>query len=156
MRIVVAAVGRLGPARAGAPEAALFKHYADRLTPPPLVREVTLKRALSGVAAVGAEAKLLLDAVPKGARMVALDAKGKALSSEALAGRLRGWRDDGVRQVAFLIGGADGLDASVLARADLVLSLGSMTWPHLLVRGMLAEQLYRAQCINAGHPYHRG
>jgi 23S rRNA (pseudouridine1915-N3)-methyltransferase len=77
------------------------------------------------------------------------------LSSAALAKRLGKWQATGIRDLAFIIGGAEGLDTAVLERADLVLSLGTMTWPHLLVRVLLAEQLYRAQCILAGHPYHR-
>ena len=102
------------------------------------------------------EGALLLAAVPAGATVVVLDAGGRALDSPALAARLRTWRDAGVGDVAFLIGGAEGLDADVVAGADLVLSLGPMTWPHLLARAMLAEQIYRAQCILEGHPYARG
>lgn len=101
------------------------------------------------------EGRLLLDAVPKDAAVAALDEKGRTFSSSALAVRIGEWRDRGVRDLAFLIGGADGLNGEVLKRADLVLSLGPMTWPHMLVRGLLAEQLYRAQCILSGHPYHR-
>lgn len=101
------------------------------------------------------EALALLRRVPPGAVVVALDQRGTALTSPDLANRLGGWRDDGRREIAFLIGGAAGLGRSVLDRADLVLSLGPMTWPHLLVRAMLAEQLYRAVMILQGHPYHR-
>ncbi len=101
------------------------------------------------------EAELILAALPPGARLIALDERGAAWSSVELAGRLAGWRDAGTGAVAFAIGGADGLGSAVLDRADAVLSLGKMTWPHLLVRGMLLEQLYRAQQILAGHPYHR-
>jgi 23S rRNA (pseudouridine1915-N3)-methyltransferase len=93
--------------------------------------------------------------VPGGARLVALDQRGAAWTSADLADRLAGWRLRGVRELAFAIGGADGLGTAVIERADAVLSLGAMTWPHLLVRGMLLEQLYRAQQILAGHPYHR-
>ena len=98
----------------------------------------------------------LLKGLPEGAHVVALDGSGKALTSEAFAARLARIRDDGASVVAFLIGGADGHGASVLTRADTVLSLGPMTWPHLLVRAMLAEQLWRAASILSGHPYHRG
>jgi len=93
--------------------------------------------------------------LPRATRLVALDAHGAAWSSIELARRLAGWRDAGTAAVAFAIGGADGLGGAVIKRADAVLSLGPMTWPHLLVRGMLLEQLYRAQQIRAGHPYHR-
>lgn len=102
------------------------------------------------------EGEALLAAIPGGARIVALDERGRSESSEALANRLGRWRDDGVRTAGFIIGGADGLDESVRKKADLVLSFGALTWPHMLVRAMLAEQLYRAQSILAGHPYHRG
>ena len=102
-----------------------------------------------------AEAALLARAVPDGAVVVALDERGLALSSPDLAGRLAGWRDEGRRDAAFVIGGADGLDPILRDSADLALSLGPMVWPHMLVRAMLAEQLYRATSILAGAPYHR-
>lgn len=94
-------------------------------------------------------------AEPRAATVV-LDERGAALSSAALAARLAAWRDEGRREARFLIGGADGHDAATRGAADLLLGLGPATWPHLLVRAMLAEQLYRAVSINAGHPYHRG
>ena len=101
------------------------------------------------------EGELLLGGLPARVPLIALDECGSAWSSRALADRIGAWRDRGVPELAFAIGGADGLDAVVLSRAEAVLSLGPMTWPHLLVRGMLLEQLYRAQQILAGHPYHR-
>ncbi len=101
------------------------------------------------------EGNLLLQAVPKGAIVVALDGKGTQFTSEEFAQRLGKWRDTGVAEVIFLIGGADGLAENVRAKANYVMSLGAMTWPHLLARGMLLEQIYRAQTILAGHPYHR-
>lgn len=84
-----------------------------------------------------------------------LDETGRDLGSAGLAAQLGRWRDDGVREVRFLIGAADGHDAATRAGADLLLSFGKATWPHMLVRAMLAEQLYRAATIMAGHPYHR-
>ena len=108
--------------------------------------QVILKRA---------EAELLLAAIPQGSVVVALDERGKALSSEAFAAKMGAWRDQGAADIAFLIGGADGHGDAVRARADFLLALGPMTWPHMLVRGMLTEQIYRAQQILAGHPYHR-
>jgi 23S rRNA (pseudouridine1915-N3)-methyltransferase len=90
-----------------------------------------------------------------GAPLVALDEHGAAWSSRHLADRIAAWRDRGTAELAFAIGGANGLERVVLDRAEAILSLGPMTWPHLLVRGMLLEQLYRAQQILAGHPYHR-
>ncbi len=101
------------------------------------------------------EAELILGALPAGARLVALDRGGGAWSSRDFAERLALWRDRGSGVIAFAIGGAEGLGAAVIDRADEVLSLGALTWPHFLVRGMLLEQLYRAQQILAGHPYHR-
>jgi 23S rRNA (pseudouridine1915-N3)-methyltransferase len=101
------------------------------------------------------EGELLLQAVPAGATLVALDRRGKVLDSEAFAARLGTWRDNSVSDLAFLIGGADGHTEQLLQKSALVLSFGTMTWPHMLARGMLAEQIYRAQQLLAGHPYHR-
>jgi 23S rRNA (pseudouridine1915-N3)-methyltransferase len=101
------------------------------------------------------EAALILGALPVRARLIALDEHGAMWSSRILADRLAAWRDQGVAELAFAIGGADGLGGEILDRADATLSLGPMTWPHLLVRSLLLEQLYRAQQILAGHPYHR-
>jgi 23S rRNA (pseudouridine1915-N3)-methyltransferase len=154
MRILIAAVGRFG-GRRGGPERTLFDHYAERIIPPPALREVEEKRPLPAPQRRRREGELLLAQVPKGAVMVALDEGGRTLSSADFARRLAAWRDQAGRDLAFLIGGADGLDEAVTEGADLVLSLGPMTWPHLMVRGLLAEQIYRAQCINSGHPYHR-
>jgi 23S rRNA (pseudouridine1915-N3)-methyltransferase len=100
------------------------------------------------------EAAALLAALPRGALVIVLDGGGQALTSIALSERLEQWLASG-RTPCFLIGGAEGLDAAVLAQADVALSLGPMTWPHFLVRAMLAEQLYRARSIASGHPYHR-
>ena len=150
MRLTIVAVGRQ---RAG-PLKELERHYAERITLPLTIREVEEKRKLTAAELKLREAAVLLDAAPESATLVALDGRGKALSSADLAKRLDAWRQGGA-DVAFLIGGAEGLHDSVLEKASLVLSLGAMTWPHLLVRAMLLEQLYRAQQILAGHPYHR-
>jgi 23S rRNA (pseudouridine1915-N3)-methyltransferase len=96
-----------------------------------------------------------IPALPDGAVTVALDERGKALSSTDLAKQLEKWRDGGKREVRFLIGAADGHDEELRKSADLLLSFGEATWPHLLVRAMLAEQLFRATSILANHPYHR-
>ncbi len=151
MRILIAAVGR---ARKG-PERALYDHFAARITFPLGLREVEEKRPLPAARLKRREGELLAAAAPDGALVVALDERGQVLSSAAFAARLGAWRDDGVGDLAFLIGGAEGLDERVRRQAGLVLSLGSMTWPHLMVRAMLAEQIYRAQCILSNHPYHR-
>jgi 23S rRNA (pseudouridine1915-N3)-methyltransferase len=87
--------------------------------------------------------------------LIALDERGKTLGSRDFAGRLKGWEDQGAAEIVFLLGGADGLAPEIRDRASFVLSLGQMTWPHLLARAMLVEQIYRAQQILAGHPYHR-
>lgn len=92
---------------------------------------------------------------PPQRRRVVLDEKGEALPSVELARRLERWRDDGVRETRFLLGAADGFDDATRDGADLLLSFGRATWPHLLARAMLAEQLFRATSILANHPYHR-
>jgi 23S rRNA (pseudouridine1915-N3)-methyltransferase len=104
---------------------------------------------------MAAEGELLARAVPAGAVLVVLDERGKTLSSPELAAQLAMWRDGGRQDAAFVIGGADGIDPALRARADLAISFGRMVWPHMLVRVMLAEQLYRATTILAGSPYHR-
>ena len=146
---LLAAVGRLGRG----PEADLFARYNARLRPGLRVVEITEARG-SPAEVKRREAAALLAAVPAGVLLVALDLGGAALGSEALATRLAGWTESG-RGVCFVVGGAEGLDGAVLARAGFALSLGAMTWPHFLVRVLLVEQLYRARSILAGHPYHR-
>ena len=151
MRTHLIAVGRM---KAG-PERALFDHYAGRLSEPPKLHEVEEKRSLPSDKRKASEASLLLGRVPDGAIVVAMDERGKTVSSVAFAQKIGAWQDEGFRDIAFLIGGADGLDKTVRQKAHLTLSLGDMTWPHMLVRGLLAEQIYRAHAILSGHPYHR-
>lgn len=151
MRLSLIALGR---AKAG-PEASLFADYARRVVPPLTLRELEDRKAGGADERRRREGALILAALPKGARLVALDGRGTMLSSEALAERLARWQAEGWGEAAFVIGGADGLDKAVLDRADFVYSLGPATWPHMLVRVMLAEQIYRARSIQAGHPYHR-
>lgn len=153
MRLTLAAVGRL---RQG-PEAAMVADYLDRFArtgrgiglPPVAVAEVETKAG-----GMAAEAELLARAIPPGALIVTLDERGETLASPEFAARLAGWRDAG-RDAAFVIGGADGIAPDLRGRAHLSVSFGRMVWPHLLVRVMLAEQLYRAATILAGGPYHR-
>lgn len=155
MRVHVCAVGRL---RAG-PERALTDDYYTRFdrTGRPLglgpVAEIEVedKKSLG----MAAEAALLDRAIPAGALIVAMDERGKVLSSPDFAAQLARWRDGGRQDVAFVIGGADGIDPSLRSRADFSISFGAMVWPHMLVRVMLAEQLYRAATILGGGPYHR-
>lgn len=155
MQFHIAAVGRFGGGRAHAAERALFERFAERIAPPPILVEVEEKRPLAPPERRRREGDLLLAALPAGAFVVVLDEKGRQLASAELADRLGRLRDEGTRHVAFVIGGADGHDEAVRQAAHLMLSLGPMTWPHLLVRGLIAEQIFRAQSILAGHPYHR-
>jgi len=152
VKLLLAAVGRAKPG----PERALYDHYAARLKPPLSLVEVEEKRPLPTAERQAREADLLLAQVPGGAVVVALDERGRPQTSTGLAAQLDAWRLDARPACAFLIGGADGHGEAVRARADILLALGPMTWPHMLVRALIAEQLYRAQCISTGHPYHRG
>ena len=151
MKLLIAAIGRA----ARGPERDLYEHYAGRIRWPLALRELEEKRKLPPAQMILRESELLLAAVPEKAVLVALDRRGKVLDSEAFAARVARWRDDSVSDVAFLIGGADGHPEPLLKQAALVISFGAMTWTHLLARAMLAEQLYRAQQLLAGHPYHR-
>lgn len=152
MRITIAAIGKLATS---SPEYQLMAEFRKRLPWPVDIREAQVKKPLSEAQLRAAESNLLLDAVPKGAKVIALDERGKTLSSREFARVLQHWQDDGSQQVAFLIGGASGHDEVIYDKADLRLSFGKMTWPHMLVRPMLLEQLYRAYTIQTGHPYHR-
>ena len=155
MRVHICAVGRL---RAG-PERDLIDDYLTRFDRtgralglgPASVIEVEDKKG----GGKPAEAALLERALPKGAKVAVLDERGKVMSSPDFAKRLGGWRDEGAQDLAFVIGGADGIDKSLREKADFALSFGAMVWPHMLARVMLAEQLYRAASILAGSPYHR-
>jgi 23S rRNA (pseudouridine1915-N3)-methyltransferase len=153
MRILVLTFGKWKHA----PERALWEQYAARLP-----WDVTLKEMPSLAAAQPEEQKqretevALVAARQWGAeKIIFLDETGKSLTSEAFAAQIGRWRDGGDRAFAFLVGGDHGHDKARLKDGHLALSLGVMTWPHLLVRGLLAEQLYRAHAILTGHPYHR-
>jgi 23S rRNA (pseudouridine1915-N3)-methyltransferase len=137
------------------PFADLQMLYAARIVPPVAIVELEVRQRLPSAALKAREAALILGVLSARARLIALDERGTMWSSRDLADQLAAWRFAGVAELAFAIGGADGLGAKVLDRADTTLSLGRMTWPHLLARCMLLEQLYRAQQILAGHPYHR-
>jgi 23S rRNA (pseudouridine1915-N3)-methyltransferase len=158
MRIVIAAVGRM---KAG-PERTLLQRYVDqagqagrRLGLTFTVREFPESRAATAAGRAEQEATTLLVAVTPQAVLVALDEAGKSVGSVEFARRLGGWREDNRGEVVFAIGGADGHGSALLKRADLRLSFSALTWPHQLVRVMLAEQFYRAVTILTGHPYHR-
>ena len=155
MRFHLCAVGRLR----GGPEADLISEYIKRFVRtgrglglgPLSVVEVEDRKG----GGMTAEAVLLRRTLPKGAVICCLDERGKVETSPAFANRLAGWRDTGRSDVAFVIGGADGIAPGLRADADHLLSFGKMVWPHMLVRVMLTEQLYRAASILAGAPYHR-
>ncbi|MCA3511223.1 MAG: 23S rRNA (pseudouridine(1915)-N(3))-methyltransferase RlmH [Rhodobacter sp.] len=155
MRLHLCAVGRLrtGPERILADDyMQRFNRTARPLGLGPLTEHEVEDRKGGGIAA---EADLLARAVPAGAVVVALDERGQMLSSPELALRMAEWRDSGRQDLAFVIGGADGLAPALRDRADLALSFGRMVWPHMLVRVMLAEQIYRSAAILSGSPYHR-
>jgi 23S rRNA (pseudouridine1915-N3)-methyltransferase len=151
IRTVILAIGKQ---RRG-PLDELEAEYLKRLKPAPAIVELEEKRKLPPAQLKAREAELILAAVPAGALLVALDERGQSWSSRELAERLAAWRDRGAATLAFAIGGADGLGTAIIERADAIVSLGAMTWPHLMVRSLLLEQLYRARQILAGHPYHR-
>ncbi|HEY2892384.1 MAG TPA: 23S rRNA (pseudouridine(1915)-N(3))-methyltransferase RlmH [Dongiaceae bacterium] len=154
MRILLLAVGKAKPG----PARALFEDYAQRLRPPIELIEVEERRRLGAGELKRREAELLRAALAKRSNKpltVALDEHGQAMDTTAFARQFTRWRDGGASEVAFLIGGADGLDTDLLRGSDLTLALGPMTWPHMMVRALIAEQIYRAQQIAAGHPYHR-
>lgn len=151
MRVTVVAVGRL---RNDALAAAI-DDYRRRIGWPVTVSEVTSRKELPLRARLAEEARKLEVAIPAGAVVVVLDERGSDLDSRSLAAQIRAWRDQGETDLAFVIGGADGLEPALRARARLVLAFGRQTWPHRLVRLMLVEQLYRAWTLTAGHPYHR-
>jgi 23S rRNA (pseudouridine1915-N3)-methyltransferase len=160
MRLVIVAVGRL---KAG-PERELLGRYLDRanaigkaLALHPLEAiELNESPAPRAPERQADEAKRLGAAVPAGFLRVALDERGQALSSDTFAGKLGDLRDRGTPGIAFLIGGADGLAAEVRKSAAFAVAYGAATFPHQIVRILLAEQLYRAMTILSGHPYHRG
>jgi 23S rRNA (pseudouridine1915-N3)-methyltransferase len=134
----IVARGRIGRG----PEAELVDRYLKRITWP--MRTTELPDQGGRIPVLEPQSRLVL-----------LDETGELLGSKAFADRLGRWRDDGVREARFMIGAADGFDAAERAGADLLLSFGRMTWPHLMARAMLAEQLWRATSILANHPYHR-
>jgi len=152
----VCAVGRI---RADQPERAIFEDYHMRFnrTGKPLALGPLFETEVEDKKGGGmeAEAELLARTVPAGALLVTMDERGKVMSSPEFAAQLGRWRDEGRQDVAFVIGGADGIAPSLRDRAAFSISFGRMVWPHMLVRVMLAEQLYRAATILSGGPYHR-
>jgi 23S rRNA (pseudouridine1915-N3)-methyltransferase len=152
MRITLAAVGK---AKQGA-EKDLFLNYVGRINKWQFdLKEVEEKRPLPTNQKKDKEAELLLGTVPDGAFVIALDEKGKEQTSIEFSKTMERLQDDGYRDLVFMIGGADGHGKEVLQRANSKMCFGRMTWPHMLVRAMLVEQIFRAQSILTNHPYHR-
>jgi 23S rRNA (pseudouridine1915-N3)-methyltransferase len=159
MRLLIAAVGRL---KAG-PEREMLDRYVERANAagravslgPLEISEFSESQDRRPQDRMADEGRKLEAALPKGVKRIVLDAGNRSLSSEDFAARLAAFRDQGAPGAAFLIGGADGLDAGLKAKADLTISYGAATFPHQIVRILLAEQIYRAITILSGHPYHR-
>ena len=160
MRLLILAVGH---AR-GTSEAALAEDFIGRAKAmgkrlgfsQVAVEEIPVSKLREARARIAEEGEKLARRIPAGAHVIFMDAKGKGMTSDAFAEMLAAMRDAGARDLVFLIGGPDGLDPGPSVKAGRSLAFGQQTWPHLMVRAMLAEQIYRALTILAGHPYHRG
>lgn len=145
MKIEIRAIGKL---KNGAPEDLLIKEYQKRLS-----WNLEIKEA--GNDSKEKESEFLLHSIPPQAKVVVLDERGENMKSIEFAKKIEIWQTDGASEIYFLIGGADGHTDKTRKRADLLLSFGKLTMPHFLIRAVLAEQIYRAQTILSGHPYHR-
>ncbi len=145
MKIVIAAIGKC---KNGSPERALIDEYVKRSNWNIVIKEADNSNQ-------DEEAKFLQSAIPHGAKVIVLDERGINIKSMELARKVADWQLAGCSEICFLIGGADGHLQSTRDKADLVLSFGKLTLPHMLMRAVLAEQIYRIQTIIAGHPYHR-
>lgn len=152
MQITLAAIGK---AKSGSPADQLFQEYKKRLPWTLTVKEMDEKKPLPISQRIAREAELLLAACDGADRIIALDERGKEFSSPQFAKVIGDWQQEGYKHIAFLIGGQDGLSPEIRAKAHLTLCLGRLTWPHMLVRPLLAEQLYRTHTILTNHPYHR-
>ena len=150
MEITIIAIGKMK----ASPELTLFDNYIKNCRWKVLLKEFECKNDLPSKERCLKESEMLLEAVPKGAVIVAMDEKGKELSSLEFAGKMQKWLED-KGKVAFLIGGAEGHHDILRKKADYILSMGKMTWPHFMARTMLAEQIYRTKTILDGHPYHK-
>lgn len=159
MRFTLSCIGKM---KAGA-DKDLLDRYLDRARKTGralgvseiALNEMAESRAQRAADRKNEEAAALLNFLSNGAKLVTLDENGRHLKSKDFSGKLESWRNDGVPEIVFAIGGADGHGPDVLSRADLKLALGAMTWPHQIARILLAEQIYRAMTIQSGHPYHR-
>ena len=151
MNIYIIAVGRMKKSA----EYDLLKTYLKRCPWDIRIIEVEEKRPLKAGPRMKREGELLLKAIPQSAIIIALDERGEKLRSTNFANKVSAWQDQGGVNLVFLIGGADGYDEKIKSRAHYLISFGDMTWPHMMVRAMLCEQLYRASAILSGHPYHK-
>lgn len=145
MKAVIAAIGKC---KKTSPEAQLIEEYVKRSHWDIVIKEKDNSTQEE-------EAKFLQGAIPHGAKVIVLDERGENMSSVELAKRIEDWQINGCSELCFLIGGADGHLPSTRAKADLLLSFGKLTLPHMLMRAVLTEQIYRLETIIAGHPYHR-
>ncbi len=153
MKLILAAVGKCKPG----PHADLIAKYQKQLPWALQIKEIPAgKPSLSPTQRIEQESNALLHATTDCQRLIACDSGGKHLSSEAIAEQFGRWQEVGDASVGLLIGGADGLSDAVRSKADLILAFGNATWPHMLARVMLTEQLYRAWSILNRHPYHSG
>ena len=152
MQIVISAIGKL---KKKTPEDELIQDYLKKTKWSVVIKEYEEKRALSVEQLKEAESSLLLESIPVGSKIIALDENGKTPSSREFATLIGKWIDEGVPAISFLIGGANGHAEKLKQKADYKLSFGRMTLPHMLARVVLAEQIYRAKTILDGHPYHK-
>jgi 23S rRNA (pseudouridine1915-N3)-methyltransferase len=150
MRILISAIGK---AKSG-PENHLYQDYTKRL-PWKVTCSEHVAKAQSPTQRIERESQLLLESCKGYDKLIALDETGKLYSSSEFAKQIEGWQQQGASSLAFMIGGSDGLSQDALSKADCIWSFGRVTWPHMLVRALLAEQLYRAHSIITNHPYHR-
>lgn len=151
MKITLITIGKIKKD----PIKGLYEDYMKRLPWKLQVIELEEKKQFVSPQRKEKEGELILQAIPEGAKVIALDEKGKDLTSPAFAKKIQDWQTHGTSHLVFIIGGADGLSQAVKDKADLMLCLGQMTWPHKMVRLLIIEQLYRAHTILTGHPYHK-
>lgn len=151
MKYILSCIGKMKQG----PQQELLALYKTRLKTPLIIHEFEAKASLPTLKRQEVEADLLLSIFQEHTFLIALDETGKEFTSQSFAHKIQDIKNQGYKAVGFIIGGADGLHPLIKERADLFLCLGRLTWPHMLVRGLLAEQLYRGESILAGHPYHR-
>lgn len=151
MKFLIAAIGK---AKTDSPEMRLMAEYSKRISGKLAVKEFDIKHSDTSTR-IAKESEALLGACKGYDKIIALDERGKDLGSRELANTIANWQQKGASSIAFIIGGADGLSDEVRKSAHLLLAFGRATWPHMMVRAMLTEQIYRAQTITDGHPYHR-